>query len=260
MGDSLDGIDVCLVATRRPDLLERTLASFHENLLRHFRVGRLIANIDPLFGTEADEARCRALIRDLAPDATIRAPETPCFTTAVAGNWLASEAGILLHLEDDWLLRRAVRPGHLQPFLDYPWLGQISFNHAGKHWDIRRRGAFSYASRARRVFGVKTPLRERRQNFLTGPSFLRGDFARGAARLMDPAFDPEKQFCRGHNPRLERYVADFRNLIVGEIGDYYIEDTGRPWREARRIEKRVVGGQSYWSLPDAAAQGADPHP
>lgn len=243
---SLDRIDVCLVATRRPALLERTLRSFHDNLLRHFGVRRFIANVDPLFGNEADEAECVALIRSFDPQAVIRLPERAGFTTAVTSNWLASSTDVVLHLEDDWLLNRPVHPDHLQPFADYPWIGQISFNHDNKAWDIRKKGSFCYAQRHVKLFNRKFRYGVKRQNFLTGPSFLRGDFARRSAALMDPAFDPEKQFCRGLNRKLERYVADFRNMIIGEIGAYYIEDLGRQWREEHRITKEIVAGQSYW--------------
>ncbi len=245
----LDWIDVCIVATRRPALLERTLRSFHENLFSAFKVRRIIANIDPLFGSEADQDRCVEIIRQYDPDASITLPNQPNFAKAVANNWLASSTDIIFHLEDDWLLHRPVRPDHLYAFVDYPWIGQISFNHANKRWDARKNGSFCYASKQLKLAGIKCGFGPKKPTFLTGPSFLRGSFAHRSAELMDFRLDPEKQFCRGVNRALERYAAQYRNLIVGELDAYYIEDIGRDWRKERNIVKKVVAGQSYWTGP-----------
>ena len=51
-------IDVCMVAGRRPDLIQTTLDSFNANLFRNFTVERFIVNIDPVFGSDDDQARC----------------------------------------------------------------------------------------------------------------------------------------------------------------------------------------------------------
>jgi hypothetical protein len=239
-------IDVCIVATRRPELLALTLASFQQNLFRHFRIRRLIANIDPAFGTEADQRECIRLIRSYDPDALITTPAEANFAAAVARVWAASTTDIILHLEDDWLLKRALLPADVKPMAEDESIGEISLNHAGKAWSVERKGPFVYTRRPRRFLGVSLPWRRRIPLFLTAPAFFRGSFARAAASLMDPAFDPEKQFCRGVNPALEAYVLPFRNMILGGATDYYIEDLGRRWREDRQIGKRLVGGQSHW--------------
>ena len=240
-------IDVCLVATRRPHLLAQTLSTFDDGLFRHFQIRRIIANIDPLFGAEDDQRECVALIRRYDPDAIITQPEEAGFAAAVARTWAASTADIILHLEDDWLLKRQVDPTDLEAMVTDRRVGQISFNHAGKDWSQRRKGHYCY-TRGRRytVFGVRVPFKHRVPLFLTAPSFFAGEFARCSATFMNPNFDPEKQFCRGLNPLLEAYVRPFRNLILGENPDFYIEDTGRAWREKRGIVKHLVEGQSSW--------------
>ena len=240
-------LDVCLVATRRPDLLAQTLSTFEEGLFRHFRVTRIIANVDPLFGTAKEQRECVALIRRYDPDASITQPGGAGFAAAVARTWAASTADIILHLEDDWLLKRPVHPADLEAMVRDRRVGQVSFNHAGKDWSQRRKGRFCY-TRGRRytAFGVRLPFKHRVPLFLTAPSFFAGDFARHAAQLMNPNFDPEKQFCRGLNPLLESYVLPFKNLILGENPDFYIEDIGRAWRERRGIVKHLVDGQSSW--------------
>ncbi|GGE04662.1 hypothetical protein GCM10011390_24550 [Aureimonas endophytica] len=238
-------------------MLSRTLASFEAGLFRHFRIRRVIANIDPVFGSFDEGEDCARILRDLDPDAEIYCPKASGFAAAVARTWLNSRTELILHLEDDWLLGRTVAPDDILPRFADAAVGQVSFNHANKNWDIPGKGPFCYIKRSRRMLGVALPFKVRMPNFLTGPSFLRGDFARAAARRMDPQFDPEKQFCRGLNPVLEAFVAPYRNLILGEMGAYYIEDIGRDWRAARGIEKRIVAGRSVWhASPDLCPPGA----
>ena len=240
-------LDVCLVTTRRPDLLAQTLDTFDEGLFKHFRIRRIIANVDPLFGTADEQRECVALIRRYDPDAIITQPSDAGFAAAVARTWAACTTDIILHLEDDWLLKRPVHPTDLEEMVVDRRVGQTSFNHAGKDWSQRRKGRFCYTRGGRyTAFGVRLPFKQRVPLFLTAPSFLAGEFARCAATLMNPNFDPEKQFCRGLNPLLEAYVRPFKNLILGKNPDFYIEDIGRAWRERRGIVKHLVDGQSSW--------------
>ena len=238
-------IDVCLVAARRPDLLERTLQSFHGSLFANFDIGRIVANIDPVFGSLEDERECVRLIRHYDPDALVRTPAQAGFAAAVAWVWSSGSTDVILHIEDDWLLRRPVFPADIRPF-DDAVVGQISFNHANKNWDISRKGHDCYLNRRVSIGGVELPIKRKVPLFLTCPSFFRGSFARRASELMDPNYDPEKQFCRGVNPRLEAFVRPFRNRILGHPPDYYIEDIGRQWRVQRKIEKQIVDWQSVW--------------
>jgi len=223
-----------------------TLESFDKNLLKGFSINHLIVNIDPVFGTVDDEKECVSLIRAYQADATIYRPNVASFTAAVKRNWSATTAEVVLHLEDDWLLQRSVTPSLIDAFKDDPSLAQICFNHATKAWDSRRRGAICYHRHRLRFLGFPTPLKRKVPVFLTCPSFFRGSFLRGAARLLDLAYDPERQFHSEINKSLESYVSPFHNIMIGDAPDYYITDTGRKWREIRGIEKNIHLGQSYW--------------
>lgn len=244
-------LDVCIVATRRPDLLRQTLRSFDAGVFRNFCVERIIANIDPAFGSAADEAACIDIIKGYDADARITTPETTGFAAAVARVWSQSTADIVLHLEDDWLLCRPVTLDIVRALLDQPAVAQISFNHANKNWNPARKGPYCYARRPKTLLGLKMPFKRRVPQFLTGPSFFKGAFIRRASALLDARFDPEKQFSCGVNPALEACVANFSNMILGEPPDYYIEDIGRRWREERRIHKQFIGWQSIWLDPRA---------
>ena len=56
-------IDVSLVAGRRPELLERTLSSFHQHVLEHFELADAYVNIDPFGGDLAAHDACREIIK-----------------------------------------------------------------------------------------------------------------------------------------------------------------------------------------------------
>jgi hypothetical protein len=255
-----DAIDVCVTAARRPDLLAETLESFDRNLLSHFEIGRFIVNIDPVFGTMEDEEACIDLVRSYRGDAIIYLPEAPGFTAAVKRNWRSTTAETVLHLEDDWLLQRAVSPGIIDAFRRDSSLAQICFNHATKAWDGKRRGTACYHRRRHEFLGFPTPFKRKVPAFLTCPSFFRGSFLRGAADLLDLSYDPEKQFFSQVNRPLESYVSAFHNMMIGDAPDYYITDTGREWRESRGIEKYILQAQSYWQQKPAGGGTASDAP
>src|SRR5262245_309758 len=104
----MKAVDVCIVATRRPELLRRTLQSFSENMLRHFQVARSIINIDPAFGDEDDLAACIAVVREYLPETEVLTPEVPGFCAAVKSNWSRTGSEFVIHLEDDWTLNTII--------------------------------------------------------------------------------------------------------------------------------------------------------
>lgn len=239
-------IDVCMVAGRRPDLIQTTLDSFNANLFRNFTVERFIVNIDPVFGSDDDQARCREIIHSFFPTAQISEPAEPGFCAAVKRNWAASEAEVIFHMEDDWLLRRPIAPADIAGFQDNPRITQICFNHANKRWPVSEQGPFVSGRKRKKFLGLPTPFRTKAPQFTTSPSFLRGSFARACASLMDQNFDPEKQFFKGVNKPLEEYVSPYLNMVLGEGPDYMILDIGREWRTSRGIKKSLVNKQSVW--------------
>jgi hypothetical protein len=241
-------IEVTIVAARRPALLARTLESFQANLFRHFQISRALINIDPVWGGQKDADECAALARKHFQEAAIFAPETAGFTAAVKRVWSNSRADFIFHLEDDWILNEEITPAILEKFND-PAIAQISLVSKEKNWDRSRRGDFHYVKRRSTLLGpIKLPWRAKVTAFTTSPAFTRGDFARRWARLMDEKLDPEKQSYMAINAPLEKYVRPFRNyLYPGKINEITITDTGRQWREAQNIEKKIIDGNSVWT-------------
>lgn len=240
-------IEVCLVAARRPDLLRRTLDSFNLKMFSNFEVTRVLANVDPIFGDEAAHRECVDLIKQRSPNVTIFEPEEANFCRAVKRVWTGSAADVIFHLEDDWVLNQEIHPSDVLPVLANPRTKQVALNTAEKHWDINRKGKYAYFRKRVPLFwGIE--LRPKFPAFSTSPSFLSGDFARRAAKLMDPTFDPEKQFYHSLNPSLEKFVKPFQAEVVGGLPVYPITDIGREWRGDRSISKRIVDGNSVWTV------------
>jgi hypothetical protein len=63
---------------------------------------------------------------------------------------------------------------------------------------------------------------------------------------MDPSRDPEKQFYSGVNAELERLAAPHKNYIFSPQQKPVIRDTGREWRDNRKIKKVIENTTSYW--------------
>lgn len=238
-------IDLCIVATRRPELLELTLASFREKVLRHLDIGSAYINLDPAFGTPEDHAACIRVTRGHFPDAVIFEPEQPGFCAAVARVWSASTSEYVFHLEDDWISLRDMSEELFEPFAD-PSVMQVSFHTADQNWDIARKGHFHQRNEYARLLGIKIPLFRTFPKFTTSPSILRGSFARHCAGLMDLTRDPEKQFYSGVNPAMEAYVAGYRNYIFSPEAKPVIRDMGREWRDQRNIRKVITNSTSTW--------------
>lgn len=245
--------DLVLICGRRPELLARTLESFGDQVLRHFPIDRVIANIDPFCGTDADGDACEALIRARFAGAQVFRPETAGFAAAVMRAWAATRAEVVLHLEDDWLALEPLAPARIEAELQGDvralTLMSVTKNTRNQQFQTARR-------RVRLADGSEEDLFV--NAFSTSPGFFEGEFLRRSADLMVPEFDPEKQFFRSLNPALESYAMQYRcKFLFGERGPFLVQDIGRDWRDARRIGKWLVKGQSVWApLPGPASDPA----
>lgn len=241
----MPSIDICLVAGRRPDLLKATLESFNESMFQNFDVANFHANIDPIFGYEDDEKRTKEIIWSFFPNAHIRTPDSPNFCTAVKQNWLSTQSPVIFHLEDDWVVNEPISAAEILDIFSDERVAQVSLNHFYKNWNYKR-GPYHVQWPRWKVLGIKFKLGLPFPCFTTSPSFLSGDFARKAAALMDERFDPEKQFHNDVNRPLKKFIKPYKNFIYGEGKPYVITDTGRDWRDERKIKKSVINSTSVW--------------
>lgn len=244
-------IDVSLIAGRRPELLDITLQTFHENMLSGFSLGKAVVNIDPVFGSLSDEDKCIKIVQEYFSDPVIRAPEKPNFCAAVAHTWSNITSDFALHLEDDWILKQRIDGSVLDIFTSDRRVKQVSFNNPCKEWSVSRLGPFHYTKRTTRIFGVKAGigrfrLRHRIPVFTTSPSIIEKEFAKAVASMLNPEYDPEKQMYKKVNDKLELFLRQYRNFVIGDFPDYPVADTGRDWRSERGIIKQVHNARSCW--------------
>lgn len=243
--------DLCIVATRRPDLLVRMLDSFGRHVFPRIEIDRVFANVDPVFGSAEDQTAAISTIKDHFPEATIFEPETPGFCAAVIRLWQSTTADYVLHTEEDWHA-----PGDVgdftAPFLDYPRLAQVQF-----HMDFQQEPVGLRTKYKRRSKSLPF-LKRRTRHIDTSPGLMKGEFVRRCADLMNPLLDPERQFCGNLNRPLEKYAMGFDGYVHGgHGGERVLQDTGREWLRQRGIKKQIVDGAVSWneSVPPAL-QGA----
>jgi hypothetical protein len=256
VSDLVPTIELCIVASRRSDLLARTLDSFNSRLFHHFRFARVSVNIDPIWGDLSEAERCAEAVRRHFPDADIFQPDVPSYAGAVKRLWERTRSDYIFHLEDDWDLAESVTPDILRLF-DLPRVKQIALKSKEKPWKFWRRGAYHYRRGKIRLLGrIWTPFERREPAFTVSPNFIDGPFARLWADMMDVTLDPEKQVSRKGNQALAATASPFRvYLYRGKQVRDLIVDTGRPWREARSIVKAAIDGKPVW-LTQPAGQAA----
>lgn len=242
----IDGIDLLLLCGARPTLLKRTLESFNARVFRNFKISNVFANIDLFQGGKDQVLENKQLILDYFPNAVVYTPPTPSFTGAVKTLWQSARSQYCLHLEDDWIASDEVTPEMVFPLFRAD-VAQVSFLVKEKNW--RFQAPFHTKWEPRKFFGVRVGKRLLKNEpiFTTGPSFAVGSFLNQCAKLMDESLDPEKQLYDGRNRALREYTRNYKNVLL-RGAPFLIEDIGRDFRDAAGLEKRIVDGQTIWTL------------
>jgi len=234
-------IDITIVSGSRPGLLSRMLDSFHQLILPEFFFGNIYVNIDPFGGNSIDQKKCKKIILQYFPTATINMPLRPSFGAAVKYLWSLPTSRSFLHLEDDWL---AVRRYHLDAsvVLGKKRIRQIQL--------VKPKSTNLIWSRYRfrpllqnRIFVPNFT----RPNFTTAPSLIETCFAKEVSKLMDPELDPEKQFFNGENPHLENFMRPYRTKsLVSFLEKPIIQDIGRNWQKENGIAFDFLSGRRIY--------------
>lgn len=223
-------IDITMTATRRSDLIEKTLSSFREKLTGlNYNNVRLIINIDPVGYDKDDIDYIFILLHDFFFDAEINAPETPSFPKAFKACWTKTKADYVLNLEDDWQLLQPIDLQQMINIMEFdkslaslrlPWKAQDE--ESMKNWKY----FFPWNG-----FYYKCPDElTRTVGFCGHPSLLRGEFVRNCAPLLSPDQNPEKQFHNRVNTPLMQEIDkwDFGVLRTPDMKPA-IADIGRKW-------------------------------
>ena len=120
-------MDFTTTAMARPEIVERTYASFSKNLKGiDLKECRLFINIDPLpSGKDRKEVTkvAKKYFREVIPNY----PDKPNYTAAYNWLWSSAESNIIFNLEDDWeLIEEVPIPELVDHFNNYPEMMEVA--------------------------------------------------------------------------------------------------------------------------------------
>jgi hypothetical protein len=220
-------IDLILIATLRPEILEITLNSFYHKLLKDFDV-RLIVNVDPIGDTKYTQQDIIKICKKYFPNMLSNTPAEPSFSKAVHWCWQQINSKIFFHLEEDWCLKSKVDVKNVLAPFENKEVVSVRLN-------ITRNSKFKIVDNL-----VVTDI------FSLNPSFFKSEFIKEKIKKYNENEDPEKQICKNirtalfPNPKFILYgKSNQRSLVI---------DIGKIWREKRSLNKwnSFGSGPSVW--------------
>lgn len=222
-------IDITITATRRPELLQTTLRSFHERCFHRIpqKYMRAIINVDPI-GHEMESIKIADIVREFFPNIIFRLADTPHFGAAFKWVWSQTVAPFVFHLEEDWELLQEIDIFHLIDIIDrHPDLALLRLPMFIAGPDKMKNWSHFYPWNG---FFFECPYDRRIELGFTGhPSLIRGDYVRNCVRVIDSSLNPEKQFHHGPH-LLIKEVALWQYGVYGFPNNMpIIRDIGRQW-------------------------------
>ena len=203
-------LDVVLIATLRPDILNITLNTFYHNLLKNFNC-RLIVNIDPIGDKNYTQEDIIKVCKKYFHFIVCNKPNKPSFTKAVFWCWGKVQTDIFFHLEDDWCLRSLVNKNlSLKPFLQEN-IVQVRLNIGQNKKLIKKDGSIHS------------------EVFSLNPSFFRANYIKEKIKGFDFNLDPEKQIAYNiasrsfKKPDFVFYGIEGQNSMIIDIGKIFRE-------------------------------------
>lgn len=235
-------IDLTIVGGSRPELLRRTLQSFHDKMFVNFEVGTVFVNLDPFGGNEKDRQDCIEILNSFFTNPEITCPTSNSFGLAVKNLWSKPKTPIFFHLEDDWESNIVITP-KMTTCLNNKSVAQLALKYGKNHRYFKER--FHWEKRD--IFGFKILPNFARPIFTTSPSFIKSSFANSCSQMMDPLLDPEKQLSNGLIPSLSSFTANFKcKFLLEKSKEANIVDIGREWRLQKGLDKIERNGKSIW--------------
>lgn len=235
-------IDILITATLRPEILERTLSSFYQNLFADYASDtHILINVDPV-GEKISQGEVIDVCRQFCDRVTARTPDKPGFPIAFSWLWnsVTDDADWVFHLEDDWELLHPVdlnamidimRRHNTMAALRLPW--KRSDISTLKNWRV----FFPYNEEG----FFECPEKDRISTGFCGhPSLLNSQFVRRVAPLIWTTHNPEKQF-HYWNHILHREVAKWRFAVYSKPqSPPAIKDIGMTWCRDNGFKKNGI--------------------
>jgi hypothetical protein len=209
-------IDVVVIATLRPEILEITLNSFYHKLLKNFDV-RLIVNIDPIGNKKYTQQDVINVCKTYFSNVVSRTPRTPSFSKAVLWCWQQISSELFLHLEEDWCLKSKVDLNTLVAPFQNKRVVSVRFN-------ITRNVKFKVVDSQVIASGISL-----------NPSFFRSTFIKEKIKKYDTNQDPEKQIRKNINSTL---FLNPKFILYGKRNEKaLVIDIGKIWRQQMGLDK-----------------------
>lgn len=211
-------MDFTTTAMARPEIVDKTYASFSKNLKGIDLNGcRLFINIDPL-PEDIDRKKVTKIAQKYFKEVYPNYPENPNYTAAYNWIWSNAKSEFIFNLEDDWeLLREVSIPELLEYFKKYPELMEVALR------------AYSYRYRA-------CP---------TSPSIMHSRYYKAVAGKLNEKINPEIQL-RGKSFGIEMPAPRFKISWKGKVVAYpeqndeksiILKDLGREWLKKSGFRK-----------------------
>ena len=232
-------IEILMTATRRPEIIERTLSSFKKNLFNYVPA-KVIINIDPVGPGTDDEVI--AVVRKHFEIKNILLASFPNFPYAFRRVWLMTESRFCFWLEDDWELTREVSLPEMIDLIDstsYLASLRLPWVRTEKDYMKNWRYKFPYVQ-LNNISGAFMCPEELKQEvgFCGHPSMLSGLFVKRCAKLLDVNLNPEKQFHHGNKELLEE-VMKWKFGVFGKPNQpAVVQDIGRQWMVKNGYKKK----------------------
>ena len=220
-------LDVVVVSTLRPELLDLTLHSFYKFFLHQFKATRLILNVDPIGEPRTKQEELLAIAHRYSNLVISRMPTEPSFARAVQWGWSQVATPFFLHLEDDWLLTKPVHWNPIsQRFASVPNLASVRLN-------LTRNPPFA------------PPAHD---GISLNPSLFRSEFIHQLLPHFDCTRNPEKQW-RTSSSITHSLISPWTFEYYGKPREAaYVIDTGKKWRRDHQLQKQNADGKTgtFW--------------
>lgn len=221
-------VDFTTTAMARPDIVDRTYASFSTHLKGiNLKECRLFINIDPLPST-IDRKEVTQVAEKYFGEVFPNYPEEANYTAAYNWIWSNATSRCIFNLEDDWALLKDVSvPKLLKHFENYSELMEVALR------------AYDYTYRT-------CP---------TSPSIMHKRYYKAVAGKLNIKFNPESQL-RGENFGIKMPAPSLKIshkgklLVYPEKGDIILKDIGRGWLKKSNFVKPEVSKKYFtkWEL------------
>lgn len=230
-------VDVCITATLRPAILQRTLESFHKKLFgKTMKTYRCLLNIDPI-GEDVSPDEVIKVAEQFFPSTVPLLSPKASFPNAVHRLWSSASSPFVFYLEDDWEL---ILPVPLSRFFglmaENPKLAHLRLNFfrttdRSKNWSYFMewddRGFFLCPQRVVGSIG-----------WSGHPSFNRTQFLKACLKYLDPNRNPEKQL-KNKNKKLLDIMKQWEfGVFAPQHSRPAIRDIGRAWMPKAGFKKK----------------------